>query len=207
MKSIVGGRFASKLSQVDLDGEVAGQFGDFGGMDHQAYAVHAGGGYTFDSECNTRLGLAYNFASGDDDPTDGDHETFDNLFPTNHAHYGYMDFFSWQNMHNLEGTINSTIKEKVAIRLAYQGFWLAEEDSDAWYNAGLGTVRPAAGTDVDPYVGSEIDVTAKYTVPLLNDTKLALLAGYSHFFTGDYVDDTGSNEDADFVFLQGRVAF
>jgi len=33
-------------------------------------------------------------------PRDGKHQTFENLFPTNHKLYGYMDFVGWRNIHN-----------------------------------------------------------------------------------------------------------
>ena len=43
---------------------------------------------------------ALNLGQGDDDPGDGVHRTFDNLYPLNHAFYGYMDFFALQNLRN-----------------------------------------------------------------------------------------------------------
>ena len=91
------------------------------------------------------------------------------------------------------------------MRVAYHAFWLDEEDTDAWYNAGTGVVRSAVpGTDVDPFVGSEIDITMKY--PFF-DNRLTAEVGYGHFFTGDYVDDTGRDTDADFVFIQSKLIF
>ena len=57
-------------------------------------------GYTFDAAWKPRIGVEYNYVSGDGDPLDGDIGTFQNLFPTNHKFYGFMDVFSWQHMHN-----------------------------------------------------------------------------------------------------------
>lgn len=94
----VGTRFGSKRQSWDLNGEVAGQFGQYGGMDQRAFMLHIGGGYTAKMVNNSRFGLAYNFGSGDGDPTDSTRNTFDNLYPLNHAYYGYMDFFSLQNI-------------------------------------------------------------------------------------------------------------
>lgn len=203
----LGSRFAHKQDAWDFDGEAAVQFGDqtTAGteFDHLAFMLHVGGGYTFEEYSNTRVGAAYNFASGDDDPTDGDHNTFDNLYPLNHAYYGYMDFFALQNLHNIELTVEATFIDKLKARVAYQGFWLAEEDDDAWYNAGAGVIRNAGGANVDPYVGSEIDITLTY--PFNKHVNAQL--GYGHFFTGSYVSDTGPSEDADFVYLQTRISF
>jgi hypothetical protein len=34
-----------------------------------------------------------------------------------------------------------------------------------------------------------------------------LEAGYSHFFAGDYLADTGPSDDADFGYLQATISF
>ena len=39
------------------------------------------------------VGVAVDFLSGDDDPTDGDWKVFDTMYATNHKWYGYMDYF------------------------------------------------------------------------------------------------------------------
>ena len=189
--------------QLTVDGEFAWQFGDFGGMTHRAFAVHAGLTMLVDEDTATSVNGQYNFASGDGDSTDSTHETFDNLYPTNHALYGYMDFFSWQNLHNIELSANRDIVSGLTLRVAWNGFWLAEADSDSWYNAGLGAVRSAGGTDVSSFVGHELDITLKY--PFLEKRLWAEL-GYSHFFTGSYISDTGSSNDADFFYSQLKFA-
>lgn len=197
-----GGRVDIPLGDVLWDSELACQFGDFGGLDHRAFAAHTGVTYTVSKEEALKAGVAYNYGSGDENPDDNQHHTFDNLYPTNHAFYGYMDFFSLQNIHNLELSLATTPIENLTIRAAWQNFWLARPDSDGWYNAGMGTIRPAAGAGAESYVGNEIDLTARYS---LIEKKVMLEAGYCHFFAGAYVDDTGSSEDADFTYLQFKI--
>ena len=201
------------LKGFDYSGEFAGQFGNFAGsadgprLDHRAFAAHVGGGYTL-SDCSTqpRLGLEYNFASGDSDPNDDQHGTFENLFPTNHRFYGYMDFFSWQNIHDVR--LNAALKPltKLTLTLDYHLFWLADTQ-DYFYQVN-GAPRRTGGYGINPqagnYVGSEIDVIATYAV-----TKFASLqAGYGHFFAGDYVDDTLTDpQDANFAYVQAVLNF
>ena len=193
--STIGTRLvrSSESWRVDLQG--AYQFGDFDGLDHAAFMLHTGVEWELPWG---RWGVAYNLASGDEDPNDRKHGTFDNLYPLNHAYYGYMDFFSLQNVHNLELTYTRTLAERLRLRLAWQSFWLNEEDADAWYNAAQQPVR-RAGSDVDSFVGSELDVTV--SVPLGSE-RLTLVAGVSRFFGGRYLRDTGSDGDATFFFLQ-----
>lgn len=200
----VGTRLIGTHARWDWNTDAALQFGRFGGLEHRAFAAHAGAGVMLAAAHRLRLALGYSYAQGDDDGTDDEHDTFDNLFPTNHGFYGYMDFFALQNLHNLEVAVSGIPADGVETRLAFHNFWLAESSSDAWYNAGLGVIRPAASEDVSSYVGSELDLTLAFT--LLNK-QLGLLLGYSHFFTGDYVSETGDSADADYVYLQGKYTF
>jgi hypothetical protein len=193
--STLGARLdrGSEPWRIDLQG--AYQFGDFDGLDHAAFMLHVG---VERQLAFGRWSVAYNFASGDEDPNDRNHGTFDNLYPLNHAYYGYMDFFSLQNVHNLELTYARTLAERLRLRLAWQSFWLDEENTDAWYNAAQQPLR-RANTDVDSHVGNELDITV--TVPLIAE-RLTLFAGVSRFFGGRYLRDTGPAGDANFFYLQ-----
>jgi hypothetical protein len=193
--STIGARLLRPLKAWQLDLQSAYQFGDFDGLDHSAYMLHIGLGRTFDSG---RWGVAYNLASGDKDPNDGDHGTFDNLYPLNHPYYGIMDLFSLQNMHNLELIYARTLGERVRLQVGWQSFWLNEEDTDAWYGASLAPLR-RADAPVSSHVGNELDITA--SVPLAGE-RFTLVVGVSRFFGGHYLRDTGPDGDANFFFLQ-----
>ena len=195
----IGTRLDTRSNAWDGNVELAAQTGRYGGADHRGLAFHLGAGYRVLELANTRFGAAYNFGTGDGDTTDGDHWTFDNQYPLNHAYYGFMDFFSLQNMHNVEATAKTQLSG-TALRLAYQGFWIDEPESDAWYNAGADVIRGPLPGDGSSFAGSEIDVTVtrKYG-------NLALQAGYSHFFPGAYVENSGPSADADFFYLMQKL--
>jgi hypothetical protein len=146
--------------------------------------------------------VEYAYGSGDDDAADGDVGTFQNLFPTNHKYYGALDLFSWQNIHQPGLTLQVSPVKNLSVRFDYQMFWLADT-ADAWYRAnGTKQVRPI-DDQADNYAGSEIDVTVSWKA----HKNLALTAGYSHFFTGDYLQATGTASDADFGFVMAVVDF
>jgi len=197
----LGLRLAWQGKRWDADGEVMGQTGSFGFLSHRAYAVHVGAGRKIGNAVH--LGVAYNTGSGDKNSGDSRHQTFDNLYPLNHAYYGYMDFFSLQNVRNAEAVLRWKTDEKSTFRLAYQGFWLAQAGSDAWYNAGGGVVRNISNP-ASPYVGSEVDTTFSTK---LQRWPVYFLLGYSHFFAGGYVRGSGPSADADFLFLQSKWKF
>lgn len=189
----------------DYDAEAAFQTGEVRGLDLTAFAAHVAAGYTFDTRWLPRLALGYSYATGDSDPLDGDIETFQNLFPTNHKFYGQADFFSWQNIHDLELNLKVAPTRSVTVRADFHAFFLASTD-DVWYRAnGVTAVRPLtpAARNADNYAGSEIDFLVTWTV----NKNVTLEAGYSHFFAGEYLEDTGAQSDADFGYVQATIAF
>jgi len=198
----------------DYAAEIAAQFGgsklNVPGvgprrLDHEALAASAGAGYTWTSAFGTpRLGLEYNFASGDHDPKDGKDETFENLFPTNHKHYGYMDFMGWRNIHNPRLSAALKPAKPLLLSLDYHLFWLADTHDFFYPEAGPG--RSVGGYGRNPqfnsFVGSEIDLEAVCTLR----PWIILRVGYGHFFVGDYIKSSlakvGGATDADWVYLQ-----
>ena len=220
----VGGRLKSKPGEFGnwdylLDG--AYQFGDFRDLrlgansprlKQDAYMFVAEGGYTVQGTWGKpRFGLEYDFSSGDSNPKDGTHGTFDNLFPTNHKFYGYMDFISLQNIHDVRATFQIQPHPRVNVSLEGHGFWLADTH-DSFYTVagaprgGIGAT-PGTGYGINPtysnFVGTELDLVARFT--LANYANFE--TGYGHFFTGDYVRQslsapTFGSRDADYVYLQ-----
>ncbi len=148
----------------DYSFEGALQGGNRGVNDIDAWALHSGVGYNFECERKTRVGVEFNAASGDDDPTAGTVKTFDNMFPTNQYHYGLANRFSWRNMSNLKIDVSTDIAQKLRGTLAYHWFKL-QDVRDFWYAANrvpIGFIgRDATGTVSDD-AGSEIDVLLKY---------------------------------------------
>ena len=153
-----------------------------------------------------RLGAEYDYGSGDDDPNDGDHGTFDPLFPYGHYYQGIQDTFSWKNGQDLAFKLDVYPPKATRVphaEVQYHFFWLTEEE-DGWFNAGLGQIRRDSTGSSGNFVGTELDVTMKYT---LLDPFAVLWFGYAHFFPGEYVDDTGDDPDRDFGFAQLLVTF
>lgn len=198
---------AGHFGSWDYDTEFAVQTGEVAGRDLASFASHVGGGYTVADGLlkGSRFGLEYNFATGDRNPDDDDVETFQNLFPTNHIYYGFMDAFSWQNLHDVAVTWKANPWKSVTTRLDFHAFWLAET-TDSWYRAnGVTTVRPlnAAAEAASRFAGTELD----FVVTWQANTHLAFEAGYCRFFAGDYLADTGASDDANFGYAQTTISF
>ena len=180
-------------------------------MNLTAVALHISSGYTVEQCAWTpRLGLEYDYATGDDNPNDNDFQSFQNLFPSNHDKYGFMDEFSWRNIHDARAQFNIKPIKKLDLEFDYHAFWLADTH-DFWYRSnGISTLRTRTpdGRDVRTigagnFAGQEIDLTATYE--LTKNVKLQ--TGYSHFFAGDYLRDTGPDSDADFGYVMTTFSF
>ena len=194
-----------KLLGWEFQGEFAYQTGKVRGLDLSAFAANAGVGYNFDATWKPRLYAEYNYASGDSNPADGSLGTFQNLFPTNHKFYGIMDVFAWQNLHNAMASVRVSPCKNVTAQVDYNAFWLADTN-DSWYRAnGLTTVRPlnAAAKSASNYAGSELDFIVTWNAC----KSFQVQAGYSHFFAGTYLKDTGASSDANFGYVQATLTF
>lgn len=197
------------LDAIDYTLEMHGQFGDYGDQTQKAYAVAAKTGYTFkDMNWKPRFGFEYAHASGDDDPNDNDHETFDNLYPTNHMNgiYGFIDLLSWQNMHDFRVNAKVTPTNKLTVQVDYH-YFLLDQAEDGWYlaSAALATPRPVGGyDDDDDDLGQEVDLTVSYQLY----KNVGILGGYSWFGAGDWIDNNmNSDTDTNWVYLQTTVTF
>ena len=196
----IGGKFGD--SGFNYDAEAAYQFGEVGSADISAYMVAAKFGYAFkDVDWKPSVYVGFDYASGDDDATDNDVGTFNQLFPLGHAYYGFMDTVGRQNAIDLSTGFAFKPHKKITVKTDFHFFWRAE-DSDALYHAGGGVVRAGAdGTSKE--IGQEIDLTVVYKV----DGHLSFQGGYSHFFAGDFTSDTGSDDDVSWIYLQTVYKF
>jgi len=189
----VGGRVAD--GSIDYDVELAVQVGTLGGDDIRAGMMGAQVGYNIDASSKPRVWLGFDYGSGDDDPTDGESQTFNQLYPLGHAYLGLIDVLGRQNVYdvNVGGTVQPV--EPMKLTLANHAFWVPTTD-DALYNVGGAPFR-GGGTGSSSYVGYEIDLTATWRF----NANTSGLVGYSHFFAGDLIDETGPSNDIDFFYV------
>ncbi len=203
----VGARLFGDVELLDYALEAAFQSGEVANDDLTAYAFSARAGLTLsDTETKPRIGVEINFASGDDDPTDMETETFQILFPTNHMHYGHADLAAWSNIIDFKVGFSFWPDENVKVTGDYHHFRLVDAKA-GWINAAGGTIRDRDGLAqfipacTDEHLGDEVDVTLTWK-PL---QQLTFLLGWAHFFDGQFVRQTGGGGDGDFFYLQSLV--
>ena len=185
----------------DYDVEGAYQVGDFGSQDIRAWMIAVECGHTFRSAPGgPRVYVGYDYASGDGNGTDGEVETFNQLYPLGHAFFGFIDLVGRQNIQ--DASLGASLKPMPKVTLKLDGHWFTlAHDADALYNAG-GAVARAGGKGEDE-VGSELDVTARIDL----NPRTSMLLGASRFFAGDFIQATGSAEDVDFLYASLEFGF
>ncbi|MBI4463540.1 MAG: alginate export family protein, partial [Acidobacteria bacterium] len=194
--------FAQFSSGFGYTLENAYQVGENGPDTHRAAALAAIARYRSTRRFSPEIGFEYDFATGDSDPRDGRSGEFNNLFPTNHAHYGYADYMGWRNMHNFKPYFSFQPFPNVRTELSYHRFLLAESRG-AWKN----TVGKVLGFDptgrLGTDLGHEIDLTV--TFPLYEQVRM--LAGYSVFIPGQFARSTQGPRTSQLGYLQTLVTF
>jgi hypothetical protein len=205
----VGARFSSTPKPFDLDVEADYQFGKFGSGDISAWAVAAEGGYTFEAvPTSPRVFVGFDAASGDDTPGDGDLQTFNQLFPTGHPFFGYIDVVGRQNIIDVHPGAEITPlhdkpwAKKVTLRGEYHTFWRQSGDDALYNDAGLVQRADTPAVD-DRFVGNALDLLLNWQI----DRHAATYFGYSHFFAGDFLEATGPSQDIDFFYAAVTYTF
>lgn len=183
-------------TKFDFDTDLAFQCGRDGPNNHRAFAAYGELGYSFEHDWKPRLSTSFLYASGDRNPTDSKSERFDRLFGA--AHFlSASDYFTFRNNINPKIRLEVRPLEKLRFDTSYGAYWLAS-DSDAWPDIGR---RDRTGRSGD-FVGQELEWRARYQL-----TKAAELEiGYSHFFPGAFVENTGEADDSDFFYVQTTIA-
>ncbi len=205
----LGGTFGD--GYFDYNAEYAQQFGDgevFGGPagNQDLDIVHAYGfeawlGYTFkDVDWTPWLAVKYARASGDDDPTNGNINSFNPLFQDLHNRYGNADLigFTNVNVYGLMARIQPC--EGWTWGANYWYYTVVEQEDPLGPVSGLSTGQGGSHT-----AGQEFDLYVDYAI-----AKYASLGiSYSHFLSGEWIEDQlGFNPDgADRAYVNFNVHF
>lgn len=155
------------------------------------------------------LGLDY--ASGDSNASDGKVGTYSQFNQQTHSFFGFIDVLGRQNIVDARMTLGFwPVEKRVRLQADFHAFWRANA-GDAMYGTG-GTparvqtfVTPGGRTVTadEREIGQEIDFTLQYR-PHPTTT---FLVGYSHFWAGPFLAQTGAHDDTDFTYAQVEFFF
>jgi hypothetical protein len=204
----LGSELTGNIAHADYDVEADYQLGNFKSEAITAFSIAAEAGYAFPNiALSPRPFLGFDLASGDHNPNNGHLGTFNQLFPSGHTFFGYMDFIGRENIIDLHPGVETTLvrdrsfAQKISIRGEYHEFW-RDSTHDAMFDA-TGAVFRNSGAATSAHIGGELDLLLNWQV----DRHLSGYVGYSHFFPGAFIHESGSSMPSDFAYLALVYAF
>jgi hypothetical protein len=204
----MGVRVASRPGQKKLRGndyqvEVIKQTGRFQFLAHDAWAVALVGGHTFGaSQWKPRVSAEFSGASGDGNPGDRHHRTFDHLLGTNHLFYGLVDAVGWQNMRNVRIGLDAQPRKGLQLIGDFHWLWLGSPNDALYDVAGKATVRPKAGNTARA-IGTELDFQVVWNAR----PSWKLGGGVGHLFAGSYLKLNAGGSGQTFPYLFSQYTF
>ena len=225
VRHTVGNRIEVRKGNFDFINELEYQFGQQAsgqGADPTHMNVHINAwatrnwlGYThYQSKWKPRFAVGLDYASGDGNgncnaPGAVAHacttaNTFENLYPTNHIHMGYMDIMAWKNMLTPAANIQFRPSARDHFEIWYNNFNLASA-RDNWYRGSQTVYVFSSNNNGAKHIGDEVDFT---WTRMFADGKVALQATYAYMWSGDYIrQQLGNNSNQQWAYASLWVNF
>lgn len=179
-----GFRFKGQtLKSLDYSTEWIGERGSDGTNVIRANAFNIGAGYRIDPVWwKPRVFWQYDYASGDKNPADGTHGTFDTMYPTAHDRFGISDLFGWQNIISQRAGLTLEPRHRWTVTGQFLDLWL-DSAKDALYNSsGSSIVRDTTGK-WGTHIGKEYDAYTWYEL----NRHVNLGVGVGHLQGGEFL--------------------
>lgn len=200
------GKFDFQLESIGQIGTVRATTAATGRIDqqHLAWLQHVDAGYTFEIPWSPRLGLEYDYTSGDDNPNDGKDQRFDTLYGARRFEFGPTGIygaFARTNLNTPGIRLSVAPRSDMQLGLSHRAFWIASA-TDSWGSNGLQDKSGKSGN----YVGQQLELTARYDV----NSSLNLETGWTHLFKGEFVQHAPAapnDQDVDYFYVQTQLRF
>jgi hypothetical protein len=137
-----------------------------------------------DSRHKPRVYAELNRASGDQNPRDGVHGSFDALFPAGHDKLGFTDQFVYTNIMHTRTGVQYTARKSLMLEAAYNSFWLANR-RDGIYSGGK--IMIASTGFQGNHIGQEADIQAHWKPRAGTLVDMAI----GHIFPGGFLRSAG----------------
>jgi hypothetical protein len=172
-----------EISNFDYRFESIWERGSAGSNGIEAWGATLGAGYRAENlPGRPRFFTGYDYASGDKNPRDGIHNTFDTMYPTAHDRFGIADQFGWQNIIGVRAGGTFEPHRRWQITGQYLNFWLASA-TDAVYNTSGGAIARDATGKSGAHLAEEFDVYTWYEI----NRQVHVGVGIGHVMPGHFL--------------------
>lgn len=197
----LGNRLHGSVASVDFSWDAMYQFGTLGDTDIRAWATAGTVGHTLrDVTWHPGVALHFNAASGDDNPNDGESNTFDPLFPANGKFFGEASLTTLANLISVGPQFVISPRRDLTVSLTTLSLW-RETENDAVYLPGM---NPLAGTGKasGKHMGMSYDMFARWAAA----ENLTVDLEYLYYDVGPAIRNAGGR-NAQFVSLRTSLMF
>jgi hypothetical protein len=189
-------------AEFDYDTEFDGQKGSLGASSIGAWAGYAGVGKMFSNVVAApRVFIEGNYASGTKNPAGRDWNTFDQLYPSNHDKYGFVDQVGRKNLVQFRVGVEETVTKKWKFKQAFEGFWLATSHDN--FYASSGAIAVPAHPGANRHIGNEADLIGEYQM----NKGLNFGFGYARLFAGAFLKTATQGHDYSYPFAYVEYNF
>jgi hypothetical protein len=183
-------------AKFDYSAELVDETGTVGKDPIRAWASSEGVSYSFTgSRLRPRVFAQHDFASGNSNPTNGVHKTFDTLYPTAHDRFGIVDQFGWQNIQAARA--GATLEPRRRLSVTAQGldFW-ADSALDSIYNTSGGAIVTNKVNN-GRHLGAEGDVYTWYEL----NRHFNIGGGYGFFGGGEFLSHITTSHNYSYSYI------
>jgi hypothetical protein len=166
---------------LDYDANYVKQWGEDGGLDHDAYGYSLEAGYTASHAWKPRLSGLISFASGDKNPQDNTNQRFERLFGFARP-WSNNDYIQMENIHASKVRVELNPDGELKFDFGYNRYRLASV-TDRW--SGGANLRDQTGNS-GKNIGQEFDMRVRHSI----NKYVGLIVGYTYFMAGDFTKNT-----------------
>ncbi len=181
---------------LDFTGQVIVENGTVGADSIRAWAFEEGVSYAFNqAPWHPRLFAQQDWASGNNDPTDGTHKTFDTIYPSAHDRFGIVDQFGWQNINAVR--FGGTFEPHRRLSVSAQGlnFWAVSALDSVYNTSGSAIVTNKVNNGT--HIGAEVDVYSWYEL----NRHFNIGGGYGFFGGGDFLSHVATAHNYSYSYI------
>ncbi len=172
-------------------------------LDHRAWFAHVHATRQLDARWSPAVTLRYDYASGDDDPLDGNRERFDTLFGARRFEFGPTSIYGALARGNISSpgaALTLRPGNHTNLMLSYRAAWLASQ-KDALITSGV--IDPSGNSG--DFVGHQLEFRFRWDLAPQN---LRFETGGAYLVKGEFLQDAAfAPEDDNTVYGYAQVAF
>ena len=179
---------------------------DLSDLNHRAFFAHLALGYTIPGNWHPRLVVQYDYASGDEDPTDDSNGRFDTLYGARRFEYGPTGIygaFARTNVNTPGLRVEFAPRTGVSGFVSYRSVWLAQA-RDAWTTTGLVDLDGLSGK----HLGHQLEGSLRWQILPEN---MRFETGFARVWYGNFPKSTTDSDPSPknplFLYTQLTVQF